>query len=518
MTIAQPTAEAPPVPAVELRGMTKHYGDLVANDQINLILWPGEIHGVLGENGAGKTTLMRVLYGLNTPDAGVVLVNGMPVTIRSPADAIAAGIGMVTQHFSLVGPMSVAENVILGRTAGFRVDLASARAQVAAAGARFSIRVDPGARVENLSLGEQQRVEILKALYRDCRVLILDEPTAVLVPQEVDALFETVRRLVADGLAVAFISHKLNEVLAITDRVTVLRRGRVEGSVLTSGTTERDLAAMMVGRPMLGVSRTASDELNAAVEPVLRITNLSALGSHGLRAVHDVSLEVRGGEILGVAGVSGNGQTELAQTIAGMRRPTSGSITVSGREIGGRTPTQVMAAGVGRIPEDRHAAVVPEMSVAYNLVLEHLDDFRTHGLLDETRVRRHAAELIERFSIKARPDDVIRTLSGGNMQKVLLARVLSREPRFLVVSQPTRGLDVGATEYVRNTLLEQRARGAAILLISEDLDELIALADRLVVLYEGRIVGEVDAYEADPDRLGLLMSGHGIRAAAAKAE
>ena len=507
MTVAHPAADAQRVAAVELRGMTKRYGELLANDSIDLVLWPAEIHGVLGENGAGKTTLMRVLYGLNSPDSGEVVVKGKRVAIQSPADAINAGIGMVTQHFSLVGPMTVAENIVLGRTDSFRLDLEAARAKVREAAEKFHIVVDPAARVENLSVGEQQRTEILKALYRDCRVLILDEPTAVLVPQEVDALFATLRRLVADGMAVVFISHKLNEVLAITDRVTVLRRGRVAGSVPTSETTERELAAMMVGRPMLGVSRADSIEPEGAASPALRVEGLSAKARHGLPALHDVSFDVHPGEILGVAGVSGNGQPELAQTLSGMRAPTAGSITVGGREIAGATPTQVMAAGVGRIPEDRHAAVVGDMSVAYNLVLEHLDEYRRRGVLDEARIREHAAGLIARFDIKASPDDPIRSLSGGNMQKVLLARVLSREPRVLVVSQPTRGLDVGATEYVRATLLEQRARGAAILVISEDLDELLAIADRVVVMYEGRIVGEVGANEADPDRLGLLMAG-----------
>lgn len=512
MAAAQPTmTEAKRVPAVELRGMTKRFGDLVANDRIDLTLWPAEVHGVLGENGAGKTTLMRVLYGLNTPDSGEVLVNGQPVTIRSPSDAIAAGIGMVTQHFSLVGAMSIVENVVLGRTGGFRLDRARASAQVSAAADRLGIQLDPNARVDNLSLGEQQRAEILKALYRDCRVLILDEPTAVLVPQEVTVLFDTLRRLVADGMSVVFISHKLSEVLDITDRVTVLRRGRVAGSAVTRETTERELAQMMVGRPMLGVSRSHGELApDTAAAPVLCVDRLSARGNHGLGALHEVSFEIKAGEILGVAGVSGNGQTELAETLSGVRAPTAGSVTVVGREVAGRTPTEVMSAGVGRIPEDRHAAVVAEMSVAYNLVMEHLDDFRRRGVLVESRIRAHAIELIERFDIKARPDDRIRTLSGGNMQKVLLARVLSREPRVLVVSQPTRGLDVGATEYVRNVLLEQRARGAAVLLISEDLDELLALADRLIVMYEGRICGEVGANDADPDRLGLLMAGRGI--------
>ncbi len=496
-------------PAVELRGITKSFGGLLANDAIDLELWPSEVHGILGENGAGKTTLMRVLYGLSSVDAGDIRVSGRPVAINSPSDAIAAGIGMVTQHFSLVGPMSVAENIVLGRTNGVRVDLKRATRDVAEAAARFGIRVDPQARVSDLSLGEQQRVEILKALYRECRVLILDEPTAVLVPQEVDALFETLRRLVADGMAVVFISHKLNEVLAITDRVTILRRGKVVGSVRTADTSERELAALMIGRPMTAVSRADGEGLEPTERSaVLQIDGLSATDSRGVSALRGISLAVRASEIVGVAGVSGNGQSELVDALTGMLRPSAGSIRVAGRDVTGRPPTEVMAAGVGRIPEDRHAAVIADMSVAYNLTLEHLDEYTRGGLVDEARMRREATALIDRFAIKARPDDRVGTLSGGNIQKVLLARVLSREPKLLIVSQPTRGLDVGATEYVRQTLLEQRSRGAAILLVSEDLDELIALADRLVVMYEGQIVGEVAADEADPDRLGLLMAGH----------
>ncbi|MDQ3938875.1 MAG: ATP-binding cassette domain-containing protein, partial [Chloroflexota bacterium] len=309
---SRPAAGGAP-PAVELRGITKRYGDLLANDGIDLALWPGEIHGVLGENGAGKTTLMRVLYGLSSIDDGDILVNGRHVHIRSPADAIAAGIGMVTQHFSLVGPMSVTENVILGRTSGLRLDLSEAGRSVSEAAERFGVRLDPAARVDTLSLGEQQRAEVLKALYRECRVLILDEPTAVLVAQEVELLFTTLRRLVASGIAVVFISHKLEEVLAITDRATVLRRGRVAGSVLTAETDARQLAAMMVGRPSFGVER---DRPSEAGEAVLRVTGLSAIGSRSVAALRDVAFEVRSGEILGVAGVSGNGQTELAEVLS----------------------------------------------------------------------------------------------------------------------------------------------------------------------------------------------------------
>jgi len=498
------TAGGETPPAVELRGITKRFGDLVANDGVDLSVARGEVHALLGENGAGKSTLMRILYGLARPDAGSILSGGEPVAIHSPKDAIAAGIGMVTQHFALVRPMTVAENVVLGRTEGVRVQLPAAQAKVAAAAERFGIRVDPLARVGDLSVGEQQRVEILKALYRDCRVLILDEPTAVLVPQEVDALFVTLRRLCRDGIAVVFISHKLNEIRAISNRVTVLRRGVVVGTRVTGEIDDRELASLMVGRATFGVQRRPGA---AAGAPVLQVDGLGALGRQGLPALRELTFDVRAGEILGVAGVSGNGQTELVDVLCGMRRASAGSVTVAGADVTSAVPARVVAAGVGRIPEDRHAAVVSELSVAHNLALEHLSEFRRGFQLDNRRLREHAESLIESFTIKARPEDPIGTLSGGNLQKVILARVLSREPKLLVVSQPTRGLDVAATEYVRQQLLEQRERGAGVLLVSEDLDELLALADRLIVLYEGRIVGEVAAGEAEPEQLGLLMAG-----------
>ncbi|MGZ8512246.1 MAG: ABC transporter ATP-binding protein [Candidatus Limnocylindria bacterium] len=493
-------------PALELRGITKRFGDLVANNAIDFDVRGGEVHALLGENGAGKTTVMRIAYGLTQADRGEIRVAGEPLSLRSPRDAIDAGIGMVTQHFALVRPMTVAENLALGRSSGLRLDLEETRRRAAAASERFGIRVDPSARVADLSVGQQQRVEILKALSRDCRILILDEPTAVLVPGEVDALFATLRSLVADGLSVVFISHKLAEVRAISDRVSVLRRGALVGTV-EGGTDERELARMMVGRPTFGVERTAGAA--ASGEPVLSIRGLSAAGTSGLSALSDVSLDVFGNEILGVAGVSGNGQTELVDVLCGMRRPTSGSVTVGGTDIAGADPVRVMRAGVGRIPEDRHASLVGDLSVAYNLVLERLDEFRDGGRIDEGRIRGHATELIERFDIRAGPDDAVATLSGGNIQKVLLARVLSRDPRVIVVSQPTRGLDVGATEYVRSQLLARRAAGAAILLVSEDLDELLALSDRLVVMYEGRLMGEMAVADADIERVGMLMAGRG---------
>jgi general nucleoside transport system ATP-binding protein len=487
-----------------MRGVVKRFGDTVANDGVDFTLRSGTIHALLGENGAGKTTLMRILYGLAAPDAGEIEVGGAPAEIRSPADAIRAGIGMVTQHFSLVAPMTVAENLVLGNEGGFRLDLPAARRRVAEASERVGIAVHPGARVGALSVGERQRVEIVKALSRDCRVLVLDEPTAVLVPQQVEALFAALRRLREQGLAVVFISHKLREVMEISDEVTVLRQGRVAGTVATRETDERELGRLMIGRPMGGVARP--DERTGG-DVVLRVDGLSARDSLGLPAVRDVTFEVRAGEILGVAGVSGNGQTELAEVLSGMRPADEGTVGVGGRDVTGALPSQLTAAGVGRIPEDRQASVVRDLSVAYNLVLEDLDAYRRAGVLDERRIRATAEDLIERFQIKARPGDPVGTLSGGNVQKVLLARVLARKPRVLVVSQPTQGLDVGATEYVRSQLLEQRAAGAAVLLISEDLEELLALADRLVVVYEGEIVGRFAASDVDVERLGLLMAG-----------
>ncbi len=492
--------------AAELCGITKRFGDLVANDTVDLALTRGEVHALLGENGAGKTTLMRILYGLTSADAGSIAVDGATVAIHSPRDAIAVGIGMVTQHFSLVQPMTVTENVVLGRASGVRLDLTAARASVEEAADRFGIAVRPDALVQELSVGEQQRVEIVKALARDCRVLILDEPTAVLVPQEVEALFETLRRLVEDGLSVVFISHKLGEVRAISDRVSVMRQGRMVGTA-AGDTDERELARMMVGRPTFGVER--QEPLWHDGEARLQVRSVSARGAHGLAALHDIDLEVHAGEIVGVAGVSGNGQTELAEVLSGMRRVTNGSIAVEGRELANSGPQDVMAAGVGRIPEDRHASLVLDLPVSLNFIMEHIDDFAPGGRLDGKAIEAHAIDLIERYQIKARPSDRVATLSGGNIQKVLLARVLSREPHVIIVSQPTRGLDVGASEYVRAELLARRSKGAAILLMSEDLDELVGLSDRIVVLYEGRVVGRLDAADADRERLGMLMAGRG---------
>ncbi len=490
--------------AVEMRGITKRFGPLVANKNVELQLAKGEVRALLGENGAGKTTLMRILYGLYTADEGQIFVDGKEAHIRSPKDAIQLGIGMVTQHFTLVPTLSVAENVVLGYTDGFTLSPAEIERKVAAAADRFGIEVKPGALVRHLSVGERQRVEILKSLYRNAHILILDEPTAVLVPQEVDVLFETLTRLRNDGMSLIFISHKLYEVMTICDRVSVLRDGEMMGTVEKANTTQTELARMMVGRETFGVTRQGERPQGDAL---LQVEGVSAKDKKGLPALRNISMTVHAGEILGIAGVSGNGQAELAQVLAGTLKPTQGRILVGDCDLTYASPAECSAAQVGRIPEDRHAGVVGELSVADNLALEHLDEFVQRGLLDRAAILANAERLIKEFQIKASPLDRIRTLSGGNMQKVLLARALSHNPRVIIAPQPTRGLDVGATDYVRSRLLEQRDRGAAVLLISEDLDEIMALSDRIAVIYEGEIVGIVSAREATAEQLGLWMSG-----------
>jgi general nucleoside transport system ATP-binding protein len=492
--------------AVEMRDICKRFGSVQASDHVTFELKKGEIHALLGENGAGKTTLMRILYGLYSLDEGEVLIEGQPAVIRSPRDAIALGVGMVTQHFTLVPTLTVAENLTLGSEKSFNLNPKVIERDVAAASERFGIEVDPGALVGDLSVGERQRVEILKALYRNARVLILDEPTAVLVPQEVEVLFKSLRRLQEkESLSVIFISHKLYEVMEICDRISVLRDGAHAGTVEKTDTNQKGLARMMVGRETFGVTRETTAIKGDT--PLLRIENLDVFDRQGLPALRNVSLGVRAGEVLGIAGVSGNGQSELTRVIGGTIKPASGAIYVGDREITGCEPSEITAAGVGRIPEDRHAGVVGELSVAENIALERLDNFVTRGMLDRQAIRDEAEKLIVEYQIKASATDRIRTLSGGNMQKVILARALSKEPQVVMASQPTRGLDVGATEYVRSRLLEEAQRGAAVLLISEDLDEVRALADRIAVIYEGEIMGIVPIAEAEVELLGLMMCG-----------
>lgn len=490
--------------AVQMKGIEKRFGDLVASNQVDFNLVRGEIHALLGENGAGKTTLMRILYGLYRADAGEIRINDQLADIHSPKDAIRMGVGMVTQHFTLVPTLTVAENLALGESGSIALNLKEIEKSVAEASEKFGIPVKPDALVRHLSVGERQRVEILKALYRNAHVLILDEPTAVLVPQEVDVLFEALQRLQKSDLSVVFISHKLHEVMKICDRITVLRGGHAVGTVDKKDTNPRQLANMMVGRESFGVTREESQKCGS---PVLSVQNVHALDKKGLPALKGVSLDVCTGEILGLAGVSGNGQAELSAILCGTLEAQSGKVILNGKEITHAGPAGFAKSGIGRIPEDRHANMVGELTVADNLVLDQLEDFTHNGILDKQKIQKNAETLIKQFQIKASPGDRVRTLSGGNMQKVMLARTLARQPIVVIASQPTRGLDVGATDYVRSQLLEQRDRGCAVMVLSEDLDEVLALSDRIAVIYEGKIMGVLAAQDATPEKLGLMMAG-----------
>jgi len=490
--------------AIEMVGINKTFGSLKASNDVHFCLEQGEIHALLGENGAGKTTLMRILYGLYRPDSGDIIVDGQKAQILSPKDAINAGIGMVTQHFTLVPTLTVAENIVLGHTHSHTISKKDIEEKVKAASEKYGIHVEPSTLVKHLSVGERQRVEILKALYRNAKVLIMDEPTAVLVPQEVDVLFESLLRLVKNGLSVIFISHKLNEVMAVCDRITVLRDGHVTGTVKKVDTTQKDLARMMVGRDTANMVHQTGRQTGA---PIYEVKDIHVMGNHGLEALKGVSLTINKGEILGIAGVSGNGQSELTKVLTGLLTPTSGSVTLEGQDLTHAAPSEITKAGVGRTPEDRHEGMVGDLTVAENLALEDLDKFTHNGFLDNKAIHKNAEMMIKDYQIKASPNDRLRNLSGGNMQKVVMARALSRNPKVVIASQPTRGLDVGATEYIRKKLVEERDRGAAVMLLSEDLDEIMALSDRIAVIYEGCIKGILSASEATTEKLGLLMAG-----------
>jgi simple sugar transport system ATP-binding protein len=492
-------------PIVEMRGITKHFGALIANDGIDFSVEPGEIHALLGENGAGKSTLMKILYGLYQPDAGEIRIDGQPVRLASPAEAIAGGIGFVSQHFALVPNFTVAENVVLGHERSRTLHPAAIRQQVMETAASLRLLIDVDAVVGRLSVGEQQRVEILKALHRGCKVLIMDEPTAVLAPGDIAALFDILRTLQGRGLSVIIITHKLDEVFAISQRVTVLRLGRVVGQVSTQDTSPAELAQMMVGRQTVAVARNTDHRREDAVK--LQVDDLHLTDRRGGLRLRGLSLDVHGGEIVGIAGVAGNGQSELVAVLTGMAAPDSGSVTVCGAPLPFRDPKAVSRLKIARIPEDRLKGVIGDLSVQDNLMLESIEEFTRLGHLDRARIRAHAEALIKTFQIKAAPTDLARTLSGGNIQKIILARSLGHAPEVVIAAQPTRGLDIGATEYVHQKLLEQKERGAAILLISEDLEELLLLSDRILVMYEGRIVGAFDAQDAPIDRIGALMTG-----------
>jgi ABC-type uncharacterized transport system ATPase subunit len=500
---------------LEMRGITKRFPGVVANDHVDFDLRKGEVHALLGENGAGKTTLSNILTGLYRPDEGRIELFGQPVEFHSPRDAIDAGVAMVHQHFRLVEPFTVAENVVLGDQRGIgRSFVLRPRAiedRVAELSRRFGVAVDPRARVWQLSVGEQQRVEILKALYQDARILILDEPTAVLTPQEADALFETIRAMAADGRTIIFISHKLHEVKAVADRVTVLRRGKSVATTATADATPRSLAALMVGRE-IDIERPAGEQ-RAHGEVVLELERLSADGDRGTPALQDVSLTVRGGEIVGIAGVAGNGQRELADTIAGIRPATGGWIRVLGHPLRNGEPRSAISRGVAYVPEDRlGTGVAPGLSVASNVVLKayRKPDFSRGPLLRFARIRERAHRIIDQYDVRTSSAEVPAwQLSGGNLQKVVLGREFSGDPALLIAASPTRGLDVAAIASVHSYLREAAAGGVAVLLLSEDLDEILVLADRVAVMYEGRIVGERDVAVATVDELGLLMAGGG---------
>jgi general nucleoside transport system ATP-binding protein len=509
--MAVPTPAAPATPlAIEAVGVVKAFPGVLANDHVDFDVRQGEIHALLGENGAGKSTLMNVLAGLYRPDEGGIRIAGQDAHLRSPRDAIAAGIGMVHQHFTLVPSQTVTENVLLGLDQPrFRLDLQKTGAEVARLAKEVGLRVDPGARIWQLSVGEQQRVEIIKLLFHGARVLILDEPTAVLAPQETAELFATLRSMVDAGRSVVFISHKLGEVLAIADRITVMRAGRVTAAGIDpTNVTRSDLARLMVGRPILEQLR------RTAVEPgrvVLSVEDVTADNDRGLPALRGATLDVRAGEIVGVAAVAGNGQSELAQVITGMRT-CGGRVTIDGHDVAARPARESIDAGVAHVPEDRAGVgSAPNLSLVDNLILRAFrhPPLARGPLLDNGAARHKATELRQAYTISAPTIDTpARVLSGGNLQRLILAREIDSAPKLLVAVQPTRGLDIGAIEGVHQLLLDLRAKGTAILLISEELEELLALADRILVMYEGRISASFDAPSAaDIDAIGLHMTG-----------
>jgi ABC-type uncharacterized transport system ATPase subunit len=504
-------------PVLELRGITKQFPGVLANDHIDFDLKRGEVHALLGENGAGKSTLMNIVYGLYSADEGEIRINGKPVTFSSPHDAIANGIGMVHQHFMLIPVMTVAENIVLANEPTYGrvlLDTSAAEQRVRDLAQTFKFAVDPHARVEDITVGQQQRVEILKALYRNADIVILDEPTAVLTPQEARELFAIIQTLKSEGISIIFISHKLNEVLEIADRITVLRRGRKIETIPREGATEAGLARAMVGREVL---LRVEKKPAAPSETLLNVENLRVLDDRELEAVRDVSLAVRAGEIVGLAGVDGNGQTELIDALTGLRRPADGRITIGGRDVTEASAHEHLDAGFGHIPEDRQRrGLVLEFSLAENLVLHDYDKdpYSRLGMLSPRRIFDRARKLLAQYDVRGGTASTrAASLSGGNQQKVVVAREVSRNPRVLIAAQPTRGLDVGAIEFVHRQLVAERDAGRAILLVSLELDEILSLSDRIVVIYEGRIVGEYGP-DASEEELGFAMTG-GRRAEAA---
>ncbi len=498
------------IESLEMRGITKRFPGVLASDHVNFDVKSGEVHALLGENGAGKSTLMKILYGMYHPDEGEILLDGKPVTISSPNDSINIGIGMIHQHFMLVPTLTVAENVALGlpSSRGILTDLDRVSKRIVELAKIYGLKIDPDAYVWQLSVGQQQRVEIIKALYRGASLLILDEPTAVLTPQEVDELFVIMNQMVRDGHALIFISHKLHEVVEISHRITVLRDGRSIGTRLTSETTKQDLANWMVGREVGFAPDRGKTNLGEVRLSLSEIKCGSDRGTPGLRGV---SFDVRSGEILGIAGVSGNGQRELAESITGLRKVTSGKVYLEGQDITNLAPGDITERMLSYIPEERmRDGMIKDFTISENMVLRehHKQPFSKNGFLNLRGIAAHTDALIQKFHVKTPSRDThAKNLSGGNIQKVVLAREISRNPRVILAAQPTRGLDIGATEYVREQLIEQRNKGAAVMLVSEDLDEILALSDRIAVLYEGQVMDIVPRENATPQKLGLLMAG-----------
>jgi general nucleoside transport system ATP-binding protein len=509
--------------SVSMRHVAKRFGAVQALAGVDFELRPGEIHALLGENGAGKTTLMNVLYGMFPPDEGVIAVHGREASFRSPHDAIAAGIGMVHQHFMLVPTLTVAENMVLGERGGpllRRRELVAVAARLSELAERYGLDVDPAARVWRLSVGEQQRVEILRALYREARVLILDEPTATLTPPETERLFPKLRALAAEGASIVFITHHLEDVIEWADRITVLRRGERVGTLTPAESSPGELARMMVGRDVrlmrvvAGEAPEADDERAsrpAARAQALAVDGLRIAGDRGTTAVRGMSFSVAPGEILAIAGVEGNGQPELEEAVFGLRRPEGGTVTLEGRDVTESPPAERLALGMGLVPSDRYRrGLIRELTVAENLALDRVGapPFGSELRVDRRAIAAHAAELIERFSIRVSgPDQLAGTLSGGNAQRLVLARTLSRDLRCLIAAQPTRGLDVGAIEFVWEQLATARDRGVAILLISTDLDEVMSMADRCCVIYRGALVADWPRARLDREQVGLAMGG-----------
>lgn len=495
---------------IEMKGITKVFPGVVANENVNFELLKGEVHVLLGENGAGKTTLMNVLYGLYQPDAGEIYVNGSKKDIKGPSDAIASGIGMVHQHFMLVQNFTVAENIVLGMEPkkGIDLDIKKAREDVKRLADLYGFSVKPDDVIENITVGQQQKVEIMKALYRGADILILDEPTAVLTPQEIDELGIILKNLVKEGKSIILITHKLKEVMSMSDRVTILRRGKIIDTVLTKDTNIDDLAEKMVGRK---VSFSVDKKPANPGQVVLKVENLQAEDRRKLPMLKGINLEIRQGEIMGIAGVDGNGQTELIEAITGLRKTTGGSIKLNGKELTGKSPKDMIESGISHIPEDRHKrGLVLDYSLAENSILgvHYKAPFAKGIIMNYAKIKDYAKNLIKEFDVRTPSEDTMASkLSGGNQQKMVVAREISKDPDLIIAAQPTRGLDVGAIEYIHKRLVQERDKGRAVLLVSLELDEVMDLSDRIAVIYDGQIVDVLDAKSTTERELGLLMAG-----------